>query len=401
MKIALITGITGQDGSYLAEYLLSKGYEVHGLIRRASTFNTGRIDHIYTDPHNPNAKLFLHYGDLSDAGQLTNLIYNINPSEVYHLGAQSHVRVSFDMPEYTGDITALGTTRLLEAIRRSGIKTRFYQASSSEMFGASAPPQNEKTPFYPRSPYGAAKVYAYWMTVNYREAYDLFAVNGILFNHESPRRGETFVTRKITRAVASILKGNQKKLYLGNLNAKRDWGFAPEYVEMMHLMLEQDSPDDYVVGTGESHTVREFVEIAFRYVGIEVEWRGDGVSEKGIIKSCSRFNVQCSTLEKDEQNKSLDLEHRTLNPGDVIIEIDPRYFRPTEVEYLQADITKAKERLNWQPRTTFEELAKIMVDYDMKLIGLEPPGEGIKICQDKGFCYTNHQLSFSTASEGD
>jgi len=394
---ALITGITGQDGSYLAEYLLSKGYEVHGIIRRASTFNTGRIDHIYTDPHNPEAKLFLHYGDLSDAGQLTNLIYNIQPNEVYNLAAQSHVRVSFDMPEYTGDITALGATRLLEAIRRSGIKTKFYQASSSEMFGASPPPQNEKTPFYPRSPYGAAKVYAYWVTVNYREAYGLFAANGILFNHESPRRGETFVTRKITRALANIVKGNQKKLYLGNLNAKRDWGFAPEYVEMMHLMLQQDEPDDYVVGTGESHTVREFVEIAFSYVGMEIEWKGSGVSERGIlssIKNHSMIDVLYSKVEKGDSKKNLKV-------GDVIIEIDPRYFRPTEVEYLQADISKAKEKLNWQPRTTFQELAKIMVDYDMKLLGLTPPGEGIRICEEKGFCYTNHELTFSSAQEGE
>jgi GDPmannose 4,6-dehydratase len=368
---ALITGITGQDGSYLAELLLSKGYEVHGLIRRASTFNTGRIDHIYTDPHIEGTRLFLHYGDLSDSGQLINLIYNIRPDEIYHLGAQSHVRVSFDMPEYTGDITALGTIRLLEAIRRSGIKTKFYQASSSEMFGATPPPQNEKSPFYPRSPYATAKVYAYWSVVNYREAYNLFACNGILFNHESPRRGETFVTRKITRAIANILAGKQKKLYLGNLNAKRDWGFAPEYVEMMWLMLQQERPDDYVVGTGESHSVREFVEKAFGYAGIEIEWKGSGVNEKGIV--CS------STAD--------------LKTGDVIIEIDPRYFRPTEVEHLQADISKAKEVLGWQPRVTFDELIKIMVDYDMKLVGLEPKGEGIAISASKGFTYTNHDLS--------
>ncbi|WP_141266880.1 GDP-mannose 4,6-dehydratase [Thermodesulfovibrio sp. Kuro-1] len=375
MKKALITGITGQDGSYLAEFLLSKGYEVHGLIRRASTFNTQRIDHIYIDPHLPEARLFLHYGDLSDSGQLVHIIYNIQPDEIYHLGAQSHVRVSFDMPEYTGDITALGTTRLLEAIRRSGIKTKFYQASSSEMFGASPPPQNEKTPFYPRSPYAAAKVYAYWMTVNYREAYKLFACNGILFNHESPRRGETFVTRKITRALARILASKQDKLYLGNLEAKRDWGFAPEYVEMMWLMLQQDEPDDYVVGTGESHSVREFVEKAFSYAGIEIEWRGKGVEEKGIIASVD-YSINSN-----------------LKPGDIVIEIDPKYFRPTEVEHLQADITKAKERLGWQPRTTFDELVKIMVDYDMKLAGIEPVGEGIKICIEKGFCYTNHEYS--------
>jgi len=388
---ALITGITGQDGSYLAEFLLSKGYEVHGLIRRASTFNTGRIDHIYADPHNPEAKLFLHHGDLSDSGQLTNLIYNIKPDEIYHLGAQSHVRVSFDMPEYTGDITALGTTRILEAIRRSGINTKFYQASSSELFGATPPPQNERSPFYPRSPYAAAKIYAYWMTVNYRESYNLFACNGILFNHESPRRGETFVTRKITRALANILSGHQKKLYLGNLNAKRDWGFAPEYVEMMWLMLNQDRPDDYVVGTGESHSVREFVDAAFSYAGIELEWVGSGVSEKGIIasiKDSSRFKVQRSKLKQESQ--TLNLEHRTLNIGDVVVEVDPRYFRPTEVEHLQADITKARQKLNWQPRITFLELVKIMVDYDLKMVGVEPPGEGIATCQEKNFCYTEH-----------
>ena len=320
---ALITGITGQDGSYLAEFLLSKGYEVHGLIRRASTFNTGRIDHIYADPHLPGRRLFLHYGDLTDSGQLSNLIYNVQPDEVYHLGAQSHVRVSFDMPEYTGDSTGLGTARLLEAIRRSGIKTKYYQASSSEMFGAAPPPQNEKTPFYPRSPYAAAKVYAYWMAVNYREGYGMFACNGILFNHESPRRGETFVTRKVTRAVASILAGHQKRLFLGNLDAKRDWGFAPEYVEMMWLMLNQQEPADYVVGTGESHTVREFVERAFSYMGVELEWRGEREEEKGIVRSSG---------------------NHSLKAGDVIVEVDRRYFRPTEVMFLQADTTKARER---------------------------------------------------------
>ncbi|MBW7899720.1 GDP-mannose 4,6-dehydratase [Candidatus Brocadiaceae bacterium B188] len=375
MKSAFITGITGQDGSYLAEFLLSKGYEVHGLIRRASTFNTGRIDHLYIDPHIPGAKMFLHYGDLSDSGQFTSLIYNIKPDEIYHLGAQSHVRVSFDMPEYTGDISALGTTRLLEAIRRSGIKTRFYQASSSEMFGATPPPQHEKSLFYPRSPYAAAKLYAYWITVNYREGYNLFACNGILFNHESPRRGETFVTRKITRALANILAGNQKKLYLGNMNAKRDWGFAPEYVEMMWLMLQQNSPDDYVVGTGNSYSVREFVEKAFRYAGIELEWKGSGKDEKGIISS------RPQTLSTK------------INTGDIVIEIDQKYFRPTEVEYLKADITKAKTRLRWEPRITFDELVKIMVDYDMKILGLEPPREGIEASRNKGFSYTNHDFS--------
>ena len=374
-KIALITGITGQDGSYMAEFLLSRGYEVHGVIRRASTFNTQRIDHIYVDPHESEARLFLHYGDLSDSSQLTNIVYNIQPHEIYHLAAQSHVRVSFDMPEYTGDITAIGTTRILEAIRRSGIKAKFYQASSSEMFGASSPPQRETTPFQPRSPYAAAKVYAYWMTVNYREGYGLFACNGILFNHESPRRGETFVTRKITRALANILAGKQKKLYLGNLNAKRDWGFAPEYVEMMHLMLQQDTPQDYVVGTGESHTVKEFVEGAFLYAGIELEWRGEGKEEQGVVKSLS--------------NKWADI----LKPGQVLVEVDPRYFRPTEVQHLQADITKARKVLGWEPRTTFEELIKIMVDYDFQMVGLKPIGEGIEAARAKGFGYTNHEYS--------
>ena len=383
MKRALITGITGQDGSYLAEYLLSKGYEVHGLIRRASTFNTGRIDHIYTDPHTQGSRLFLHHGDLSDSGQLINLIYNIKPDEIYHLGAQSHVRVSFDAPEYTGDITGIGTTRLLESIRRSNIKTKYYQASSSELFGATPPPQSETTPFYPRSPYAAAKIYAYWMTVNYREGYNMFACNGILFNHESPRRGETFVTRKITRALANILAGRQKRLYLGNLNAKRDWGFAPEYVEMMWLMLQQDKPDDYVVGTGESHSIREFVNLAFAYAGIELEWKGTGTSERGIVALLSdRFEAK--GLEQDTSN---------LQPGDILVEIDPRYFRPTEVDFLLADISKARKQLNWGPRITFSELIKIMVDYDLKMVGIEPPGDGIATCQAKDFCYTEHAFA--------
>jgi len=380
MKKALITGITGQDGSYLAEFLLSKGYEVHGLIRRASSFNTHRIDHIYKDPHDPDTKLFLHHGDLSDSGQLINLIYNIKPDEIYHLGAQSHVRVSFDTPEYTGDITGLGTTRLLEAIRRSGVKTRCYQASSSEMFGSAPPPQSENTPFCPRSPYAAAKVYSYWMVSNYREGYKIFACNGILFNHESPRRGETFVTRKITRAVANIIAGNQKKLYLGNLEAKRDWGFAPEYVEAMQLMLQQEEANDYVIGTGKSHSVRKFVENAFTYAGIEIEWQGTGTEEKGIVKSVSSERLSQIT-------------GHNVKAGDVVIAIDPRYFRPTETEYLQAGITKAREKLGWEPRTTFEELIKIMVDYDMKMSGLEPLGEGIAACKKKNFTYTNHDVS--------
>jgi GDPmannose 4,6-dehydratase len=318
---ALITGITGQDGSYLAELLLAKGYEVHGLIRRASTFNTGRLEHLYVDPHEPQARLFLHYGDLSDAGQLTNLVYNIQPSEIYHLAAQSHVRVSFDMPEYTGEVTGLGTTRLLEAIRRSGIKTKFYQASSSELFGDAPAPQNEETAMQPRSPYAAAKLYAYWMVRNYREAYGMFAVNGILFNHESPRRGETFVTRKITRAVARIKLGLQDKLYLGNLEARRDWGYAPEYVEAMWLMLQQETPADFVIATGESHSVREFLEEAFSYLDLD----------------CWQY-----------------------------VEIDPRYFRPTEVGLLQGDASRARRLLGWQPRVTFRELVRLMVDADLK-----------------------------------
>jgi GDPmannose 4,6-dehydratase len=371
-KRALITGITGQDGSYLAEFLLSKGYEVHGLIRRASTFNTGRIDHIYMDPHQPEVRLFLHYGDLSDSGQLAHLVYNIKPEEIYHLAAQSHVKVSFDMPEYTGEATGMGTTRLLEAIRRSGIATKYYQASSSELFGASPPPQSEKTPFRPRSPYAVSKLYAYWMTVNYREGYGLFACNGILFNHESPRRGETFVTRKITRGLANIIKGSQKKLYLGNLDAKRDWGFAPEYVEMMWLMLQQDTPDDYAVGTGESRTVREFVERAFSYMGVRLAWQGAGKDEVGVVASSEGGN---------------------LAPGSVIVEVDPRYFRPTEVVALQADITKARTQLGWQPRVSFEELMKIMVDWDVRSVGLDSPGEGIEISKCKGFDYTNHDFS--------
>ena len=323
MPRSLITGITGQDGSYLAEYLLGKGYEVHGLIRRASTFNTDRIEHLYVDPHDPAARLFLHYGDLNDSGQLTNLIYNVQPQEIYHLGAQSHVRVSFDMPEYTGDITGLGATRLLEAVRRSGIQTRFYQASSSELFGDAPPPQNENTPMRPRSPYAAAKLYAYWMVQNYREAYGLFAVNGILFNHESPRRGETFVTRKITRAAARIKLGLQEKLYLGNLEARRDWGYAPEYVEAMWLMLQQDSPEDYVIATGESHSVREFLEEVFGY--LDLDWRE-------------------------------------------YVEIDARYFRPTEVECLLGDPSKARRQLGWQPRVTFKELARLMTEADLKAL---------------------------------
>src|SRR5689334_10173097 len=321
---ALITGITGQDGSYLAELLLSKGYEVHGIIRRASTFNTGRLDPIYDDPHVAKTRLFLHYGDLSDASSLARLIGQIQPGEVYNLAAQSHVRVSFDSPEYTTDVTATGTVRLLEAIRETGIKPRFYQASSSEMFGKVREiPQTEKTPFYPRSPYGCAKVYAYWITVNYRESYGLHASNGILFNHESPRRGETFVTRKITRAVAHIQAGLQTKLYLGNLDAKRDWGYAKEYVEAMWLMLQQDQPDDYVIATNETHSIRGFLDAAFGHVVLD--WRK-------------------------------------------YVEIDPRYYRPAEVEVLIGDYGKAKRKLGWEPATKFADLVRLMVDADIKLL---------------------------------
>lgn len=338
MKKALITGITGQDGSYLAELLLNKGYEIHGIVRRASTFNRSRIDHIVGDEREPNNRLFLHYGDISDSEQISNLIYNIRPDEIYHLGAQSHVRISFDLPEYTGNITALGTTRLLDIVRRSGGSIKFYQASSSEMFGASLPPQNEKTPLQPRSPYACAKVYSYWMTRNYRDGYNMPIWNGILFNHESPRRGETFVTRKITRGIARIIAQKEKYLYLGNLEAKRDWGYAPEYVECMWQMLQSDKPDDFVVGTGEAHSVREFLEQAFAYVGLKVD------------------------------------EHTR---------IDPRYFRPTEPEELVADAARAKNKLGWSPRIKLHDLVKIMMDADLRTVGLKPVGEGDEILRRK------------------
>ena len=337
-KKALITGITGQDGSYLAEYLLSKGYEVHGIIRRASTFNTSRIDQIYSDPHEKGVKLFLHYGDLSESETINNIVYNICPDEVYNLGAQSHVRVSFEVPEYTTNVVATGVTRMLESIRRSKKPIKFYQASSSEMFGAAVPPQSETTPFEPRSPYACSKLYAYWLTRNYREGYGIFACNGILFNHESPRRGETFVTRKVTRAIAAIKAGKQDALYLGNLNARRDWGYAPEYVQVMHKLLQMKSPDDFVIGTGETHSVEEFVEEAFEYAG----------------------------LDKDRY-----------------VKIDPKYFRPTEVEALVADASKAKKVLKFEPKIKFRELTKIMVDADMRAAGLEPIGEGDAILKRK------------------
>ncbi len=338
MKKALITGITGQDGSYLAELLLSKGYQVHGIVRRGSTFNRERIDHIHHDEHDKKAKLLLHYGDLSDGEQISDIVYNIKPDEVYHLGAQSHVRVSFDLAEYSGDITGLGTTRILEAIRRSKKPIKFYQASSSEMFGSANPPQNENTVFQPRSPYACAKLYAYWMSRNYREGYNLFICNGILFNHESPRRGENFVTRKVTMGVASILAGKQKALYMGNLNAKRDWGFTPEYVEAMYLMLQQKKPADYVVSTKETHTVKEFIQEAFAYAGMD--WKK-------------------------------------------YVKIDPRYYRATEVDVLLGDNSKAKKILKWKPKIAFKDLVKIMVDADLKRAGLAPIGDGEKIIREK------------------
>ncbi|MCL7411697.1 MAG: GDP-mannose 4,6-dehydratase [Methanosarcinaceae archaeon] len=339
-KTALITGITGQDGAYLAEFLLKKGYIIHGLRRRSSSFNTNRIDHMYRDTHEKNVNLFLHYGDLTDSTNLIRIIQETQPDEIYNLAAQSHVHISFDTPEYTANSDAVGTLRLLEAIRILGLekKTKFYQASTSELYGkAQEIPQNETTPFYPRSPYAVAKLYAYWVTINYREAYGMFACNGILFNHESPIRGETFVTRKITMAVAKIKKGLQEKLYLGNLDAKRDWGFAGDYVEAMWLMLQQEEPDDFVIATGEVHSVREFVELAFDEVGIKIEWQGKGVDEVGVDAAT----------------------------GDVLIEVDPKYYRPTEVEILIGDPSKAKEKFGWEAKVGLLELVKMMVEGDM------------------------------------
>ncbi len=354
MKRALITGITGQDGAYLTELLLGKGYEVHGIKRRSSLFNTDRIDHLYRDIHEVDVGLFLHYGDLTDASNLIRIIQEVEPHEIYNLAAQSHVKVSFETPEYTASSDALGTLRLLEAIRILGLteKTRFYQASTSELFGKTAErPQKETTPFYPRSPYGAAKLYAYWITVNYREAYGMFACNGILFNHESPLRGETFVTRKITRAVARISLGLQKVLYLGNLDAQRDWGYAGDYVKAMWLMLQQSEPNDYVIATGESHSVREFVEIAFQQVGIMLHWQGTGADEQGIDN----------------------------DTGEVLVKVDPRYFRPTEVDFLLGNPAKARRELNWQPVVTFPELVKNMVAADLDQARRD------MLCQSHGF----------------
>jgi len=343
-KVALITGITGQDGSYLAEFLLNEGYTVHGIIRRTSTFNTQRISHIFEEPFKKDKQLFLHYGDLTDSNSLSSILTNVNPDEVYHLAAQSHVKVSFELPKYTGEATGISTTSLLETLRKLDSDCKFYQASSSEMFGSSPPPQNEKTPFYPRSPYAIAKLYAFWMAVNYREAYNLFICNGILFNHESPRRGKTFVTRKITQGLAKIKAEKQKYIYLGNLKAKRDWGYAPEYVKLMWKILQQNDPDDFVIGTGETHSIKEFLEETFNY--LDMDW-----------------------------NK--------------YVKIDPRYFRPTDVEILRADTSKSEKILDWQPKVKFSELARIMVDYDMLSFGLNPPGEGISFLEKNGLLWTD------------
>lgn len=342
-KKALITGITGQDGSYLAELLLKKGYEVHGIIRRSSSFNTGRIDHLYSDPHTNGIKFFLHYGDLSDSSNIARLLEKIQPNEIYNLGAQSHVRVSFDVPEYTADVDGIGTLRILDAIRETKIKTKFYQASSSELYGkVQEIPQKETTPFYPRSPYACAKLYAYWITVNYRESYNIFACNGILFNHESPRRGETFVTKKITRGLARILSGKHDCIYLGNLDAKRDWGYAKDYVEGMWMMLQQKQPDDYVLATGETHSVREFIEECMKLLKIDFAWKGKDLQEIGYDKKTKK----------------------------ALIKIDPRYFRPAEVDLLLGDPSKALKKLRWKPKTTFKQLVKIMLEEDLKNEGI-------------------------------
>lgn len=356
-KVALITGITGQDGAYLAEFLLDKGYIVHGIKRRSSSFNTARIDHLYRDPHERNVNFFMHYGDLTDSTNLIRIIQEVQPDEIYNLAAQSHVQVSFETPEYTANSDGLGTLRLLEAIRILGLekKTKFYQASTSELYGkVQEIPQKETTPFYPRSPYAAAKLYAYWITINYREAYGIFACNGILFNHESPIRGETFVTRKITMAAAKIKYGMQDRLYLGNIDAKRDWGFAKDYVEAMWLMLQQESPDDYVIATGETHSVREFTELAFKELGIDIIWQGKGVEEVGIDASTRK----------------------------IIVEIDPGYYRPTEVELLIGDPSKAREKLGWKPKVKMEELAKIMIKADEEEVLKIYPSEKLAACKE-------------------
>jgi GDPmannose 4,6-dehydratase len=369
MKKALITGITGQDGAYLAEFLLEKGYEVHGIKRRSSSFNTGRVDHLYKDPHDADVRFFMHYGDLTDATNLIRIIQETRPDEIYNLAAQSHVKVSFETPEYTANSDALGTLRILEAIRVLGLEktVRFYQASTSEMYGkVRETPQTESTPFYPRSPYGAAKVYGYWITVNYREAYDMFACNGILFNHESPIRGETFVTRKVTRAVARMHLGLQDCVYLGNLEAQRDWGHARDYVEAMWRILQQDRPDDFVIATGEAHSVRELVATAFDEVGVSLRWEGEGIDEIGVVDAVEGRNASA------------------LRSGDTVVRIDPGYYRPTEVEFLLGDPSKARELLGWEPRVTFDELVRTMVQEDLK------EADRDRLCDIAGFPVARH-----------
>jgi GDPmannose 4,6-dehydratase len=388
-KIALVTGITGQDGAHLAEFLLQKDYFVHGIKRRASLFNTDRIDHLYQDPHDADRRFILHYGDLTDTSNLVRIIQHVQPDEIYNLAAQSHVAVSFETPEYTADADALGTLRILEAVRILGLekKTRFYQASTSELFGkVHEVPQTEKTPFYPRSPYAAAKLYAYWITINYREAYGMYACNGILFNHESPIRGETFVTRKITRALTRIALGLQNCLYLGNLDARRDWGHARDFVRAQWMMLQQEHPEDYVIATGRQHSVREFVELSAAELGIKIRWEGSGIEEKGIVDSV----MSSESLLNSKKNSSLITDHSSpithntqvsdhLSPRRVIVAVDPRYFRPTEVETLLGDPTKAKEKLGWEPKITFEELVREMVAHDLNLALKD------KLCNDHGF----------------
>ena len=375
MKKALITGITGQDGAYLAEYLLEKGYEVHGIKRRASSFNSARVDHLYKDPHETDVRFFMHYGDLTDATNLIRIVQEVQPDEIYNLAAQSHVKVSFETAEYTANADALGTLRLLEAIRILNMndRVRFYQASTSELYGkVREVPQNESTPFYPRSPYGVAKLYAYWICVNYREAYNMFACNGILFNHESPIRGETFVTRKITRAVARMKLGLQKKLFLGNLDARRDWGHAKDFVRAMWLILQKDRADDYVIATGEDHSVRELVECAFKEIGVEISWKGKGADEAGIVGSYERPVM--SNLPDDG-----------IKEGDVVVRIDPRYYRPTEVDSLLGDPTKAKKELNWTPRFSFHEMVSEMVQEDLEAASMD------QLCKDSGFQVLNYR----------
>lgn len=390
MKKALITGVTGQDGAYLAKFLLDKGYEVHGIKRRASSFNTARVDHLYRDPHEEDVRFFMHYGDLTDATNLIRIIQEVQPDEIYNLAAQSHVQVSFDTPEYTANADALGTLRLLEAIRILGMekKTRFYQASTSEMYGkVKEIPQKETTPFYPRSPYGAAKVYAYWITVNYREAYNTHASNGILFNHESPIRGETFVTRKITRAVARIRLGLQQGVYLGNLDSKRDWGFAGDYVRAMWMMLQQDEPDDYVVATGVSHSVREMVESAFEQIGVHIAWEGTGIDEKGIADKVEQMEIPSGSDDPsgppDPAKRATLADRAPVSEGQVVVRIDPRYFRPTEVDYLLGDPTKAREKLGWEAKLPFGDLVKIMVQEDLK------DAQRDALIQERGFTTYN------------